>query len=108
MANTFKNVRYIVTASMATAYTCPASTTALVFLIQAANVDTANRTLEVEWTDDSNGDAVTRLCLDVTVPVNGMIKVNGGALVLEQGDTIQAECDSASKVELTLAVLEMT
>ena len=42
MAETFKNFKLALGTSSATAYTCPASTTAIVLLLQVSNIDGTN------------------------------------------------------------------
>ena len=60
MAEAFKNFKLALGTSSATAYTCPASTTAIVLLCQVANVDGTNEAdATVTWTDASDGDAST-------------------------------------------------
>ena len=53
MANTFKNGRAAATASLATVYTVPSSTTSIVLLAQATNVGSGAQAVTFCWYDAS-------------------------------------------------------
>jgi hypothetical protein len=109
MANEFKNFRGALTTSGVTAYTCPASTTAIVLHLQVANVDGTNSAdVTVRWTDASNSNAVTRLANTVAVPADTSLSVLTGKLVLEAGDTIVGVASADSDLELSGSILEMS
>lgn len=108
MAETFKNAKSVLADVATTVYTCPAATTAIVIGCQVSNVDSVDRTVEVWWTDSSDTDAITRLGLDVTVPVNSAYEPIGGKLILEAGDIIKASASVASSLEMSVFVLELT
>ncbi len=109
MANTFKNFRALMTTTGALAYTCPAATTAIVIHLQVANVDGTNAAdATIYWTDDSNADAVTRLCYTVPVVADTSIGVMEGKLVLEAGDTIVGIASANGDLELSGSVMEIS
>lgn len=109
MAEAWKNARAALGTSYATVYTCPADTTALVMLAQAANVDGATSVdVSAQWLDSSAANAATRLAELVTVPAKGAEGLLSGPLVLEAGDSVQAKASAASDAEMTLSVLEIT
>lgn len=108
MSATFKNARYIGTSTLATAYTCPASTVAIVLGLQVANVDTANHNSQVLWKDYSNSNAITRLMYNVAIPAGASIGCLEGKLVLEANDYIQVYSDVDSKLEYSISVLEIS
>lgn len=109
MANTFKNARLVVTASMSTIYTCPGSTTALVLLAQATNIHAStDATVSLQWLDSSASSAVTRLAKNVALPLGAALGLLDGKLVLEAGDVLQSSANAVSSVELTVSVLELT
>ena len=108
MANVFHNARQVMTTSMATAYTCPAATTAIVIGAQIANVNATATSYRLQWLDASNSNAVTRLGMDTPIPGNVSIAPITGKLVLEAGDVVQAYCSNTNGAELTLCVLEMS
>jgi len=109
MASTLKNARLAVTASMATVYTCPAATTAIVLMAQVANVDGVNSaTISLQWLDSSASNAVTQLANTVSVSAGIAMGLLDGKLVLEAGDYLQAQASAVSDIELTVSVLELT
>lgn len=109
MAYTYKNARLVVTGSYVTAYTCPASTTAILLAVTAANIDGSNTvTASLQWLDSSAADAATRLVSVVSIPVGAAINLLAGEQVLEAGDALQALAGATSDVELSVSVLEIT
>ncbi len=108
MTSVFHNSRLVVSTAIATVYTCPSATTAIVFLLQAANVNTQAETATVTWTDASAGNAVTRLGNGVPIPTNEAQGLLTGKLVLEAGDTVRALCSTANMIEVSMSVLEMS
>ena len=107
MAETFKNFKLALTISSTAAYTCPASTTAIVLMIQVANVTDGDAYATVLWTDASDSDAETRLIKDEIVPASAPLSVVSGKFVLEAGDSIKAVASAGSAVELSGSVLEI-
>ncbi len=108
MTNTFKNSRALIQTTTTTAYTCPASTTAIVLQCQVANVSATTEEVSVWWTDDSNADAITRLVEDVPIPAKASLAVIAGKLVLEAGDTIACTGQTNNDAEITVSVLEIS
>lgn len=109
MALTYKNARAALTTTYATVYTCPASTTALVLLAQAANVDGVVAVdVSAQWLDGSAADVATRLIDGMALPAKSAENLLGGPVTLEAGDQFQAKASAASDAELTLAIVEIT
>ena len=109
MAITYKNAKLALTTSYSNVYTCPAGTTAVVLDVTATNIhatDAADAYLQ--WTDDSDADAVTRLANGFLVPNKSGQGLIGGPQVLEAGDTLQAKASAVSALELTVAISEIT
>ncbi len=105
MANTFKVYRAALGASAAVVYTVPASTTAIVLMAQAANVDTVTVPVTSTWNDGTNDTHLVKL---LDIPAKAAVNLLSGKLVLEAGDTLSANSDASNKVELTVSVLEIT
>jgi hypothetical protein len=106
MANTFKVYRAALGASASVVYTVPASTTAIVLMAQAANVDnTGVVPVTATWNDGTND---THLVKALEIPAKAAVNLLSGKLVLEAGDTLSANSDASNKVELTVSVLEIT
>ena len=107
MANTFKNGRAAATASLATVYTVPASTTSIVLLAQATNVGSGAQAVTFCWYDAS-GSVKTELVKLLSVPEKAAVGLIAGKLVLESGDYLQVKSTASSLIELSLSVLEIT
>ena len=107
MANTFKNGRAAATASLATVYTVPASTTSIVLLAQATNVGSGAQAVTFCWYDAS-GTVKTELVKLLSVPEKAAVGLIAGKLVLETGDYLQVQSTASSLIELSLSVLEIT
>lgn len=109
MPITYKNAKLALTTSYATVYTCPAATTAVVLDVTATNIHaTANADAYLQWTDDSDADAVTRLAEAFLVPNKSGQGLIGGPQVLEAGDTLQTKASAVSALELTAVIAEIT
>jgi len=107
MANTFKNGRAAATASLATVYTVPASTTSIVLLAQATNVGSGAQAVTFCWYDAS-GTVKTELVKLLSVPEKAAVGLIAGKLVLEAGDYLQVQSTASSLIELSISVLEIT
>lgn len=106
--NAYKNARAAVGTTYATVYTCPAATTALVVLAQAANVDgSVSADVSVQWLDNSAADVATRIVEAYSVPPKASDSLLAGPLTLEAGDSIQAKASAAGDIELSLTIAEM-
>ena len=108
MAEVFVNARAVLGTSAVDVYECPANTKAIVLLAQVSNTTASSATATVQWTDSSNSAAVTRLLTGTTVPANQSMSALSGKLVLEPGDKIQALGGTASAIELSVSVLELS
>jgi len=107
MANTFKNGRAAATASLATVYTVPSSTTAIVLLAQATNVGSGAQAVTFCWYDAS-GSVKTELVKLLSVPEKAAVGLIAGKLVLEASDYLQVQSTGSSLIELSFSVLEIT
>ena len=107
MANTFKNGRAAATASLATVYTVPASTTSIVLLAQATNVGSGAQAVTFCWYDAS-GTVKTELVKLLSVPEKAAVGLIAGKLVLEAGDYMQVSAGAVSVIQLSISVLEIT
>ena len=107
MANTFKNGRAAATASLATVYTVPSSTTAIVLLAQATNVGSGAQAVTFCWYDAS-GSVKTELVKLLSIPEKAAVGLIAGKLVLEASDYLQVQSTGSSLIELSFSVLEIT
>lgn len=92
--------------SASTLYTAPAGG-AVVRRFRLTNTDSSERTVHVFITDTSGTScATTNKWMQVTIPANGWYD-DDGMLALLNADTIKAYADSGSKVNATLAIMEL-
>jgi len=106
MAEVFQRVIQDSTASYATMYTCPASTTAIIIGCQAANTDTSAHPFSIKSVT-SGGGSEAILANEVSIPANDALNPIQGKLVLEAGDYVQIDSDGTS-VEVTMSILELS
>ena len=107
MANTFRNGRAAATASLATVYTVPSSTTAIVLLAQATNVGSGAQAVTFCWYDAS-GSVKTELVKLLSIPEKAAVGLIAGKLVLEASDYLQIQSTASSLIEFSFSVLEIT
>lgn len=116
MANTFKlktNAAMPTTAGTPlTLYTVPASTTTVVLGLMLCNVDTSQRTADVQLvstTSDTETNETVLLVNDVPIPAGSSIELlAGNKVVLQAGDVLNIDCDVAAKIDATLSIMEIT
>ena len=110
MANTFKNGATAgVGTSVATVYTCPASTTAVVIGVTLCNLKTTGIQGTLQVTDTSAG-ATVHVLKSAPIPSGSSIVAVGGEqkIVLEAGDLLKVQASEASAIDVTLSVLEIS
>ena len=108
MANIFKNLAAeVATGGLATIYTAPASTQVVVLVMQVANIDGTERTVDAQVTDTSEADT-GYLCKDLVLPADSAINLINGRLVLEAGDVLKLNASAAAAVDYNLSILEIT
>lgn len=108
MAQTFKNSKAVLGSSATAIYTVPSATTAIIIGCQVANVGTTAYNLTVSWTDASDSDAEIRLAEAIPIPDAAAYEPIGGKLVLEAGDVLYGFGSTASALEATVSVLEIS
>ena len=110
MANTFKNEYYDITASHAVAYTCPASTTAIILTCRITNVDGTNAaTLDLfvdglgsgaSGVTTTGADATVYLAKTVTVPADTTLVVLDTPIYLMEADVLKGGASANSDLDL--------
>jgi len=116
MANTFKVKTHPAMPASAntplTLYTCGASNGAVVLGLILCNVDTSQRTVDVQLvsdTSDTETNADVLLLKDVPIPAGSSLEVlSGGKVVVQNTDVIQIDSDVTAKIDATLSIMEMT
>lgn len=116
MANTFKlktNAAMPATAGTPlTLYTVPASTTTVVLGLMLCNVDSSQRTADVQLvstTSDTETNETVLLVKDIPLPAGSSVELlAGNKVVLQTGDILKIDCDVAAKIDATLSIMEIT
>ena len=111
MANTFKNasVANVANGSYSTLYTTPAATTTVVLGLSLANKTTNAVTVQCQFTDSSDSNATRQLLENVSIPANTTLEVFAGQkYILETGDVLAARAGTASALDVTVGILELT
>lgn len=111
MANVFrrKSSRNIgSTPQIVGGYTVPAATDAVVIGLILANVGSTTVTGTVTITGTAGN--VTNVVKDAVIPVGGSLVVAGGEqkIVLETGDFVSVRSNTASSIDVTMSILEIT
>jgi hypothetical protein len=116
MANTFKlktNAAMPTTAGTPlTLYTVPASTTTVVLGLMLCNVDSSQRTADVQLvstTSDTETNETVLLVKDIPLPAGSSVELlAGNKVVLQTGDILKIDSDVAAKIDATLSIMEIT
>ena len=110
MANTFKlKSANNLTTSLATKYTVPSSTTAVVLSISFANTSNASKTVDIQIISDTDSNANAYLGKSLPVPAGGTLEImQGNMLVLQTTDAIKAKASAGSSVDILISVMEIT
>ena len=113
MANVFKlKTDTAVGTALTTIYTVPASTTTIIIGCLLANIHAsaqvkANVQIVTAATSGENGDNVF-LIKSVPVPFGSSLEIVEGKIVMQAGDIIKVESDTAASIDVALSVLEQT
>ena len=110
MAETFKNASLVDVdnSSADTLYTAPASTTSIVLGAAIANKSGNTVSCTLSFTDTSAG-TTTDMLSAVQIPGNTTLEVLAGQkYILETGDVLTALSDTASSIDITMGVLELS
>lgn len=110
MAETFKNASLVDVnnASADTLYTAPVATTSIVLGVAIANKSANTVGVTLNFTDTS-ASTTTQMIPDVQIPGNTTLEVLAGQkYILETGDVMTAQSDTASSIDITMGVLELS
>ena len=113
MANTFKlKSKAGIDTSLATVYTVPSSTTAVIIGLTIANIKGASVTADakvISDTSDTETNADVYIAKDIPLPSGSSVEVMAGnKIVLKATDAIQVKGSVADAVDATLSIMEIT
>ena len=106
MANDYKNAGFnLSTTNLTTVYTCPTDRTAIIKSIQINNDHSGAIQTEISVTDSSASATFKIYHKDIAADTtdNGVLS----PLVLESGDIIKIQVDTANKIEGMISYLEI-
>ncbi len=112
MANTFKlKTDTAVGTTLTTVYTVPAATTTVMIGAVLANITSGQIKVDLQIVTAStvgeNADDVY-LVKDLPIPTGSSFELIEGKVVLEAGDIIKVESDTASSLDVAMSVLEQS
>ena len=109
MANTFKNEVFAGGNTAANTdiivYTCPSSTTTVVIGLSVANLITDQITVDVKL----NAGTTVHVAKNLPIPAASSFEfMSGNKVILEAGDSIIVQSDTANSVDIVMAIMEIT
>ena len=108
MANTFKSEATRSTTDLATFYTCPAATSAVVHAIYLSNVDGTNdASVSISVSGSANFDHRSYILKTVDVPADSTVVVEK-PINLGAGDLLESQASANGDIDVFASILEMT
>ena len=108
MANTFKSAATGSTTDLATFYTCPAATSAVVHAIYLSNVDGTNdASVSISVNGSANFDHRSYILKTVDVPADSTVVVEK-PINLGAGDLLESQASANGDIDVFASILEMT
>ena len=108
MANTFKSAATGSTTDLATFYTCPAATSAVVHAIYLSNVDGTNdASVSISVSGSANFDHRSYILKTVDVPADSTVVVEK-PINLGAGDKLETQASANGDIDVFASILEMT
>ena len=116
MANTFKIKTHTAMPDSAgtplTLYTVPSSKTAIVLGLMLCNIDTSQRTVDVQIvsdTSDTETNETVKLLDNAPIPAGSSLEIlSGNKVVLQTTDVLKIDCSVSAKIDATLSIMEIT
>ena len=108
MANTFKSAATGSTTDLATFYTCPAATSAVVHAIYLSNVDGTNdASVSISVSGSANFDHRSYILKTVDVPADSTVVVEK-PINLGAGDLLESQASANGDIDVFASILEIT
>ena len=108
MANTFKSAATGSTTDLATFYTCPAATSAVVHAIYLSNVDGTNdASVSISVSGSANFDHRSYILKTVDVPADSTVVIEK-PINLGAGDKLETQASANGDIDVFASILEMT
>ena len=110
MAEVFKNASVVSVNNSgdSTIYTAPSGTTSIILGVAIANKTGSEVTAKIKFTDTS-ASTTAELLSDVGIPGNTTLEVLAcQKYILEAGDVLAARAGTATALDVTVGILELT
>ena len=108
MANTFKSAATGSTTDLATFYTCPAATTAVVHAIYLSNVDGTNdASVSISVSGSANFSTRRYLLKTVDVPADSTVVIEK-PINLGAADKLETQASANDDIDVFASILEIT
>ena len=108
MANTFKSAATGSTTDLATFYTCPAATSAVVHAIYLSNVDGTNdASVSISVSGSANFDHRSYILKTVDVPADSTVVIEK-PINLGAGDKLETQASANGDIDVFASILEIT
>tara|TARA_R100000234_G_C4957645_1_gene160320 strand:- start:136 stop:465 length:330 start_codon:yes stop_codon:yes gene_type:complete len=109
MANTFKNKVFNGNSTIANSdmlvYTAPSSTTTVIIGLTLANTASSQITADIKL----NTGELVYLAKDIPIPTGSSFEfMSGNKVILEAGNTIMVQSDTANSLDTVLSIMEIT
>ena len=112
MANTFKSVTSgSIGTTLTDVYTCPAATTTIILGASMANIvnNPIGGSIKLAKSGSGLGADDVFVVKQAPVPVGSTVEVmSGNKVVLQNADVLQFQSDTASSLDATISLLEIT
>ena len=110
MANTFKSITKTGGATAAntdiTVYTVPASTTTIIIGLTISNLINTSITVDVKL-ENADGDNI-HIGKNLPIPSGSALNALTGKVVMETGDILKVQSDTANSADIALSIMEVT
>jgi hypothetical protein len=108
MAEVYQRSQAELTTSLATIYTCPGSTSAVVIGMRFTNID-GSASVNVEAKVGASGSTKYVLAPNTPLPVGSSLSgLSGDKLIMEAGEILEAKASANGDADIMLSVLEIS
>jgi hypothetical protein len=108
MAEVYQRAQAELTTALATIYTCPGATSAVVIGMRFTNID-GTSSVNVEAKVGASGSTKYVLAPSTTLPIGSSLSgLSGDKLIMEAGEIFEAKASANGDADIMLSVLEIS
>ena len=112
MANTFKlNTKAggaVAANTDITVYTVPSSTTSIIIGLTISNKVSNAVTVDVKLESSTSGNANVNIGQNLPIPSGSSLDALAGKIVMNTGDILKVQSDTANSADIVLSIMEIT